>query len=288
MKINLTFLLLFAAYSISSAQQIQVPNGNMEAWNDTISANIWGSNNQDFGIVTVNFVKRTADAHSGNYAAKIESKDIFLVGVKRGIFTLGTFNIIYGAMGGYSLKAKPVKLSGYYKYNSVAGDAMKIAVIITKWNGTANDTLANNFITSNQNVGTYTKFEIPITYSPPTETPDTVNIIAYSSDATAPQDISTLFIDDLSFEYYNADINETSESNDFSVFPNPAQGKATIQLNGNYNEINIYNVIGRKIYSSITNKNQEVVDISTFSNGVYMIEVSNGTTYRTEKLIISK
>ena len=77
----------------------------------------------------------------------------------------------------------------------------------------------------------------------------------------------TLIVQEDSLEEY---------SNRFEVYPNPAESNITINTNENINEINIYNIIGIKVYSEQVSVDRcpLSVDLSTFNSGVYFIKIN--------------
>ncbi|MFH0866165.1 MAG: T9SS type A sorting domain-containing protein [Bacteroidota bacterium] len=137
-------------------------------------------------------------------------------------------------------------------------------------------------------ISTYTFFDIPITYDPPASSPDTVNIIAVSSAGYAPQLGSTLYIDDLSFVYDNPGVQEYSDGNSISVFPNPTAGFINILLDGGCNTVKVYNIVGEEIFRRQTSVKNLNIDLSGFPAGVYMLEVSGGTVKYFKKIILSR
>ncbi len=86
-------------------------------------------------------------------------------------------------------------------------------------------------------------------------------------------------------------IKTNDENNTFSVVPNPTNGNFIYQFNGdklsgNTNQITIYNLVGEKVYESITPEmNNETVDITNQSAGIYFISLRNGNKMYTEKFI---
>ena len=279
------FSLLLASYTIA---QTPVPNGDFETWTDTVTAASWSSNNYSIGgILNYNFVHRSTDVHGGTYAAKLESMNLPVLGNMGGLITLGSYDMLAGLSGGQGITGKPIKLKGYFKYAPVSSDTMAVIVIMTKWNGSSRDTLFYSGIMTNTTVAAYTLFEIPISYTPSTESPDTMNIVATSSAGYAPQVGSALFIDDMSFEY-GAGINETAENSILSVFPNPTTGNINVLLNGEQNTITVTNLLGEVIYSQATTSKNLNIDLSSFADGIYMLGVDNGSSKHFQKLILSR
>ena len=74
--------------------------------------------------------------------------------------------------------------------------------------------------------------------------------------------------------------NNTSE---FNIYPNPA--KDVLIIDGIYNSVNIYDVFGKLV---LTTKSQKSIDITKLSNGVYMLEINTGNAFKTKKITIAK
>jgi len=75
--------------------------------------------------------------------------------------------------------------------------------------------------------------------------------------------------------------------NNISVYPNPATEKMTIDCSDMQNlSLFIYNIFGELLLQRELTKNKNEFDISAFSNGVYVIKVSNGDKIVTKKLLI--
>jgi hypothetical protein len=290
MKVKFAFftIIIMFAFSTLSFGQTQVPNGTFENWTDTVSAASWNSNNYSVGgFLNYYFVHRSSSAHGGTYAAKVETLTIPVLGAMGGILTLGSYSVLSGFSGGQPITGKPIKLSGYFKYAPVSGDTMAVIVVMTKWNGTSRDTLFYNGMMSSSTVSAYTLFQIPISYNPSTATPDSMNIIAISSAGSAPQVGSALYLDDLTFAY-SAGVEETQADAIMSVFPNPTTGNVNVLLNGESNTVAVYNILGETIYSQNTSSKNLNIDLSSFENGIYLLEVNKGNNRYFRKLVLSK
>jgi len=111
------------------------------------------------------------------------------------------------------------------------------------------------------------------------------------------QNGNNIYIDNVNFEAKNATpLNATNASFTQSchVYPNPSNGKYTIEIKSNENKLvnySVYDYTGRKVKqiqvmltSNQLNKSQ--IDISNFANGLYILEVSDGQN--TTKLKLNK
>jgi hypothetical protein len=87
-----------------------------------------------------------------------------------------------------------------------------------------------------------------------------------------------------------AGINEYSFDAGISVFPNPTNGKITIQFAEDLPEVcslDIYNVLGEKIYSTTTKHSTEV-DLSNSANGVYLLRISGSNVASVKKIVLNR
>ena len=65
---------------------------------------------------------------------------------------------------------------------------------------------------------------------------------------------------------------------EFSVYPNPASEFITITsgLVNDY-DIDILDLLGKKVFSSSLNNDREIIDVSAFKSGQYIIKLSDKT-----------
>ncbi len=74
------------------------------------------------------------------------------------------------------------------------------------------------------------------------------------------------------------------EKNSPQIYPNPAN--TTLNIDGNYNNISIYNNTGKLVYTAKVVSN--VVDLSQVENGVYIVMLKSDNKFFTSKLVIIK
>ncbi len=85
-----------------------------------------------------------------------------------------------------------------------------------------------------------------------------------------------------------ASINENISPEIFDAYPNPVEKVCRVLLDKEYNqiEIEIYNSIGAQIKSINLNNTKYVdVDLSDFSNGIYMLKITTDNIVSTKKII---
>lgn len=85
-------------------------------------------------------------------------------------------------------------------------------------------------------------------------------------------------------------INEMS-STDFIIYPNPADKFASINIsnfNSDENKVKIINTLGQVVYDNAIVEQTAKIDVSTFANGIYFIELSdkNNNALQIKKLIV--
>jgi len=79
--------------------------------------------------------------------------------------------------------------------------------------------------------------------------------------------------------------NDFSTANTFAVYPNPASDELTIKSNGDViSSISIVDVVGKVLFAE-SNLNSEIknIDISSFSAGIYFVNINNNLTKKVIK-----
>ncbi|MEN9522569.1 MAG: Secretion system C-terminal sorting domain, partial [Bacteroidota bacterium] len=99
------------------------------------------------------------------------------------------------------------------------------------------------------------------------------------------------FIDDIYVGYDSTQdhngINEVVEK-DIAVYPNPANTRCTINLNGYYfQSISIVNMLGSQVYfDDKLNTTKKEIDVSQFPTGSYIIQFNSSQTKFNKKINI--
>ena len=85
----------------------------------------------------------------------------------------------------------------------------------------------------------------------------------------------------------------TASTNDnsiagFSAYPNPVKGNnLTVTTSSrDLKTVNIYNVLGKKVFSQRFSSMNKTMNVSEIASGVYIMKVSEGNNIATKKLII--
>ncbi|MEN8223791.1 MAG: C25 family cysteine peptidase [Bacteroidota bacterium] len=90
-------------------------------------------------------------------------------------------------------------------------------------------------------------------------------------------------------------INENDLNIGVSVFPNPNNGSFTIQLSSEENEsvkMQIRSIVGEVIFSeenlSVKGEFIQIVDLSNYAEGIYLLVLENNNNVLTEKIVVQK
>lgn len=223
---------------------VEIPNLNFNTWtsvkkglftkrdcwfpNGDQANSYWATGND--GVVTLKSSNSipVEDGRDG-YSVQLSTVSITMVGYAAGNLFIGEYNTNMSdpassvKFGRPYSGARPVKLSGWYKYapgatmrtdakipadRTLTSDECEIYVKL--WSG---DTLiGEGSFVDNKNVSEYTKFECPINYVDETKRPDKITIVATSSryggefEKTSVvgqlAEGSTLWVDDFELSYY--------------------------------------------------------------------------------------
>lgn len=215
----------------------EIPNLNFDTWsqngknwyaNADASDSYWATGNSGVTIVkdATTVPVEGSEAHSGK-AAKMTTVDgVMLVGAAAGNLFIGTYKTdmlnpsASVNFGREYAGARPVKLSGYYKYTSCAINygsqpgtltTDECNIYIRLWDASGEDIGFGEFVGS-ESVDTYTPFEITINYSNTQKRPAKLTIVAtssrYGGEFSGNKVVgqvgagSTLWVDDFELSYY--------------------------------------------------------------------------------------
>jgi subtilisin-like proprotein convertase family protein len=78
---------------------------------------------------------------------------------------------------------------------------------------------------------------------------------------------------------------ESFDKNNFYYAPNPVKNYLDLSYNKEISSVEVYNVMGQKVYSLQQNQKTIHVDFSSLSNGVYMVRVISGNQSKTIKIV---
>ncbi len=75
------------------------------------------------------------------------------------------------------------------------------------------------------------------------------------------------------------------EDNSITLYPNPTNTEVNISSESIINSIEIFNSLGQRVYYSVVNSMEKTIDISSFTNGVYILGVNTENGVIRKKII---
>lgn len=315
------FITLLAFFGLTAAFAQTVPNAGFEEWtddthpvgwnasfNETFSVNVFG---MDLDIpIDYAAASKSTNAHSGSMAVKIVPQQINAMNVYTvdapGVMQLGQFNttsmqsidfssfnfddfdITEFVDGGIACNQLPLKATAWVMYTTVQ-DSLRAGVVATRWNNGSRQTVAQGEYIHQGAIDEYTQIEIPFTVCAGMEgmQPDTINII-FSNGSREVDPATCLYVDDVELVADNSSIFSLSNLPVFSVQPNPATEAITvIPLSNSEYALRMYDTNGKLVRELYGLQNETRLDVSTFTKGVYFLQVKQGENVRTQKVVIN-
>jgi hypothetical protein len=284
-----TIFILLLAFSLTNITAQEINNNDLESWVSEGDYEIpegWETSNEASASVTLT-VEKTTDAHSGSYAARLESASI--VGfVSPAFITTARFEFDLWTQsaelfGGLHFPYRPEKISGYYKYTPAsADDHAVVGVFLLKYNGGETpDTVGMAEFYGEDTVSEYTYFETSFQYSS-SETPDSMQLTVLSTDFNDPVAGSVMFIDKMEIEMATGKKLGVLE-NEFSMYPNPAQNSVHIQAQAG-NVLTVYDMTGKRLHQMQIPSNHFQLNVSELPKSAYIISIK-GDGYEESQLL---
>ena len=287
----IAILFILQLFCINSFAQ-QIPNNSFETWSGGEPIN-WKTTNTILGINFNTVAKDLADPQQGIASAKLTavSKTIFLIGTYKipGVITLGKLNAdllkqTYSLTGGTPFTGRPLKLSGYFKYQPVNNDTCIFGMGLFKWNNGKQDTLGFAAMDTMGTFNSWTHFEIPVHYIALGD-PDTLNIVILNSNPLGVVDHTgtNLWVDNLSLEYGTVGIEGVTFNKKLSIYAEPNARQLILESSFDKMEnldISLFNMSGIEIkqWKRAMLHSTERLDVNTLSPGTYVIRITSGNS----------
>jgi hypothetical protein len=285
---SLFFLLVFCGISLAQ----QIPNYSFETWSGGKPDN-WSTSNQNIPLLgTITTVsKDLTDPQQGVASARLTAVKISVpfVGTYKipGVLTLGKLNVDLAdqkasVSGGYPFAGRPLKLSGYLKYQPVNNDTCILGLGLFKWNNGKQDTIGFGAIDTFGIINTWCHFEIPIHYLSEA-TSDTVNILFLNSNPVDGIDHTgtEMWVDNLSFSYGTVGIEGVTPAREIRIYAEP-NAKCLI-LEFAFEKLENLDISLFTMSGSLTNhwkrnvlNSTERLYVNNLSPGTYVIRISSG------------
>ena len=85
---------------------------------------------------------------------------------------------------------------------------------------------------------------------------------------------------------YDASLSTQSfTSGTLTHYPNPVKDVLNLSYTSEISSVNVYNMLGQQVIAKKVNANETAVDMSTLSDGAYIVNVTSGDSVKTIKVI---
>ena len=94
-----------------------------------------------------------------------------------------------------------------------------------------------------------------------------------------------VIFDDLSWTCYSTLGLDDENISSFKMFPNPIKGNVLKFEYSKDSSIEIFDVLGKKVFNDTINSNKNYIDVSNLNKGIYIIKITSNNTSLSKKLI---
>lgn len=262
----------------------QIPNGGFEVWADSGAYLVpegWRSSTENYIALGGITVEQDSSAYTGAYAAKIQSVSVGNpASVYAGLLTNGSLDNL--SKNGDAINYKPLKISGYYKYNTATNDSGFVYLYMNRFNAVLNaeEQVAGAAIFLPL-AADWTYFEADVLDAfANAPAPESYVILASSTKQTDQPEMSTLWLDDLQFNGVSSANNLDLDAS-LNIYPNPVADHVRIEMQtSTMTKIVLTNSAGRQVLVNTLTDNQTEIDVSNLPSGIYVVSLSltNGPT----------
>jgi len=279
-KFKLVLCLIFLTSSLRFAQDI--PNAGFENWIDVNTPQNWLTNNLPSSWITVS---RSATAHMGSYAAKVEIDDF------------NGFPIFPVLTVTFPVNEYSQSLTGYYQFYPVDNE-----VVLSVYTFYFKDGLlaGSGSLDITSGASTYTQFNFDPT-SGNSGTPDSlwIQFEMVSNSSSNPGIGSYALIDQLSLGG-TSDVKQINQNpTGYSLqqnYPNPFNPSTSIEFSipqESLVELKVFDILGNEV-STLTNNIYPAGNYKAdfngdnFPSGIYIAKMIAGNFTQTRKMILIK
>ncbi len=266
-KVITTILTIFASSALFAQT---IPNASFETW----------ANGQPTGWGVAGATQGTASVapNAGSSYLKLTAS-----ATKSGL-----------AITQFAINNRPNSLTGLLQFSPQGGDTFVVIVELTKYNTTTknSDVVGVGSFAASAAAINWSKFTSAISYNPNVaDMPDSCMIIMQTGFHTFHSN-TYLNLDLLAFSG-NSSINEVENIHSYSVYPNPAKDKITVECSLNQNalvQIDIIDIQGKQIKAQefFMNKggNNVSIDLSDVQKGIYFVQMKSEGIIKTQKILV--
>jgi virulence-associated protein VapD len=267
---------------LSSAQIL--PNPGFEIWEPFSGyedPQSWHTPNQYTSLIGVQVVTKSTDAYSGDYSAKLETKNV-LTFKAPGLLTLSDFTVdiitqTYSFDGGIPLTETVNKMTGMYKYSGANGDSASAMIISFRYNEESQQTdtvgLGYGFL---HDAADWTAFTVNM-YPWSEAQPDSFNVIIMSSGSFDLNVGSVLYVDELSLETITGVYSLFDETTQVKMYPNPVSDIAKFEVDSETEsfELTLFEITGKQIDKLNFSGKTAEVNLANFPAGIYLYKITS-------------
>ncbi len=95
---------------------------------------------------------------------------------------------------------------------------------------------------------------------------------------------NTYYVDDFTLEALVSSVDDLN-SFDFSIYPNPVQDVLTINSPLIDNNIQVFDLLGKRVFETYSNANISTIDLSDLNSGIYFVNITSGDYSSTVKFM---
>ncbi|PKP48339.1 MAG: hypothetical protein CVT95_04550 [Bacteroidetes bacterium HGW-Bacteroidetes-12] len=81
------------------------------------------------------------------------------------------------------------------------------------------------------------------------------------------------------------EVDEKENTSSIIIFPNPTNGIFTISSTEEINEVEVFNALGKAVYSKKVTSKNITVDLTPFPKGIYLVQLKTNTNSVTKKIV---
>jgi hypothetical protein len=197
---------------------------------------------------------------------KVTTRNLPGLGVLPGLLLSGSPD---AEVDGFPYTARPQALTGKWRADLATGDEALVTISLSRWDPIAGErvTVGVGVATASADVSSWTTFSAVIEYADPQD-PDTASIAILSSSGAGVEG-SWVAVDDLAFG--NAVGMGEAYTGSYQLFPVPAADQITLTTDRPVQSVELWSADGRLVLTSRPGTDRVVMDLSTFSTGVYTL-----------------
>jgi hypothetical protein len=276
-----------------------ITNPDFENWTSG-NPDGWQTSNSVLSQIATpaNVTQEITNPYTGTSDIKLTSVFVALISQNvPGLLTNGQISINTSntppvtILGGTPFVERPNHFKGYFRYTPGTGDYCQVTALLLKKNTQTNqfDTVAAAQFVNTASVSGWTLFDANFVYKNG-DTPDTLQIIAVSSNPSAPVAGSVLYLDHLYLSGGTiSGIQSLKLNEEVQVYPNPAEDIINVYFGHSLSSqanIVVYNSLGQKVKESIIPTGTQLSSLNVYDlkQGLYFVQITFGKERFVQKI----